>query len=90
MSASAMPGASGGAVIKKIERGSPGEKAGLRVGDTVVALNGKRIADATALINETAMLAPGSQAEYKVIRQGETMALEAELGRRLAPTNKRR
>ena len=84
------PGASGGAVIKKIERGSPGEKAGLRVGDTVVALNGKRIADATALINETAMLAPGSQAEYKVIRQGETMALEAELGRRVAPTNKRR
>ncbi|MBS0450371.1 MAG: trypsin-like peptidase domain-containing protein [Proteobacteria bacterium] len=79
-----------GAVIKKIERGSPGEKAGLRVGDTVIALNGKSIADATALINETAMLAPGSQAEYKVIRQGETVALEAQLGRRLASAAKRR
>ncbi|MBS0344420.1 MAG: trypsin-like peptidase domain-containing protein [Proteobacteria bacterium] len=84
------PGSSAGAVIKKIERGSPGEKAGMRVGDTVIALNGKSIADATALINETAMLAPGSQAEYKVIRQGETMALEAELGRRLGPAAKRR
>lgn len=83
------PGATG-AVIKKIERGSPGDKAGLRVGDTVIALNGKGIADATALINETAMLAPGSQAEYKVIRHGETMALEAELGRRLASAAKRR
>ena len=45
---------------------------------------------AEGIERETAMLAPGSQAEYKVIRQGETMALEAELGRRLAPANKRR
>ncbi len=71
-----------GAVIERVERGGPGERAGLHVGDTVTAMNGKDIADATALINETAMLAPGTRAKFKLVRRGKTMDIAVELGRR--------
>ena len=71
-----------GAVIERVQRGGPGERAGLHVGDTVTAMNGKNITDATALINETAMLAPGTRAEFKLVRRGKTMDLAVELGRR--------
>ncbi|SEB15719.1 S1C family serine protease [Variovorax sp. YR216] len=79
-----------GAVVEKVQRGGPGERAGLRVGDTVTAMNGKGIADATALINETAMLAPGSRVEFKVTRHGVPMAVAVELGRRPMPAERRR
>jgi S1-C subfamily serine protease len=71
-----------GAVIERVQRGGPGERAGLHVGDTVTAMNGKNITDATALINETAMLAPGTRAEFKLVRRGKTMDIAVELGRR--------
>jgi len=79
-----------GAVIERVQRGGPGEKAGLRVGDTVTAMNDKSIDDATALINETAMLAPGSRAEFKLTRHGVAMAVAVELGRRPMPIERRR
>jgi serine protease DegQ len=79
-----------GAVVEKVQRGGPGEKAGLRVGDTVTAMNGKSIADATALINETAMQAPGSRVEFKLTRHGVVMAVAVELGRRPMPADRRR
>jgi len=79
-----------GAVVEKVQRGGPGEKAGLRAGDTVTAMNGKSIADAMALINETAMLAPGSRVEFKLTRHGVAMAVPVELGRRPVPAERRR
>jgi serine protease DegQ len=81
---------SAGAVIEGVQRGGPADRAGLHVGDTVTAMNGKNIADATALINETAMLAPGTRAEFKLVRRGKAMALAVELGRRPVPGKRRR
>jgi serine protease DegQ len=74
-----------GAVIERVQRGGPAERAGLHVGDTVTAMNGKSIADATTLINETATLAPGTRAEFKLVRRGKAMDLAMELGRRPMP-----
>jgi serine protease DegQ len=79
-----------GAVIERVQRGGPGERAGLSVGDTVTAMNGKSITDATTLINETAMLAPGTRAEFKLVRRGKAMDLAVELGRRPMPGKQRR
>lgn len=79
-----------GAVIQRVQRGGPADKAGLRAGDTVTAMNGKNIADATALNNETAMLAPGTRAEFKLVRRGQALALAVELGMRPLPGKRRR
>ncbi len=81
-------GDSGGAVIRSVQRGGPGDRAGLRVGDIVTAMNGKTIADATALINETAMLDPGSRAEFTLVRHGRAMDRTLDLGRRPMPRPK--
>jgi S1-C subfamily serine protease len=75
-------GAAAGAALVAIQRGGPAERAGLRAGDTVVAINGKEIADTTALINETAALAPGAKAQFKVLRGSGAMTLAVELGQR--------
>ena len=79
-----------GAMIESVQRGGPGERGGMRVGDVVTAVNGKGIPDATALINETALLAPGSRAEIRVVRHGRAMALAVEPGLRPATERRRR
>ncbi|MFZ5568728.1 MAG: S1C family serine protease [Pseudomonadota bacterium] len=75
-------GAAAGAALVAVQRGGPAERAGLRAGDTVVSINGKEIGDTAALINETAALAPGTRAQFKVLRERKAMALAVELGQR--------
>jgi len=71
-----------GAAIVAIQRGGPADRAGLRPGDTVVAINGKDIIDTAALINETAGLRPGTGALFRVLRGGDSVSLTIELGQR--------
>jgi serine protease DegQ len=79
----------GGALIERVQHSGPAEKAGLHIGDLVTAVNGKGIEDATTLINETAMLSPGTRAELRVLRGREAMTLALELGQRPVPGNGR-
>ena len=75
-------GAAAGAALVAVQRGGPADRAGLRAGDTVVSINGKEISDTAALINETAALSPGTQAQFKILRGREAVSLTVELGRR--------
>ncbi|MBN9203601.1 MAG: trypsin-like peptidase domain-containing protein [Methylibium petroleiphilum] len=75
-------GAAAGAALVAVQRGGPADRAGLRAGDTVVSINGKEISDTAALINETAALSPGTQAQFKVLRGREAVSLAVELGQR--------
>ncbi len=75
-------GAAAGAALVAVQRGGPADRAGLRAGDTVVSINGKEISDTAALINETAALSPGTQAQFKILRGREAVSLAVELGRR--------
>ena len=75
-------GAAAGAALVAVQRGGPADRAGLRAGDTVVSINGKGISDTAALINETAALSPGTQAQFKILRGREAVSLAVELGRR--------
>jgi serine protease DegQ len=80
----------GGALISGVQRGGPAQKAGLQPGDIVVAVNGKPVADAAALIDATAALAPGTRAEFAVVRAGKRSPIAIELGRRPAPQRESR
>ena len=75
----------GGALITGVLRRGPADKAGMKPGDIVIAVNGKAIGDTLALINETAVLAPGSRAQVTVVRGSERKVVTAELGRRPPP-----
>ena len=71
-----------GARIMSVQRGGPADRASLRPGDVVVAINDKSIADTAQLINATAALVPGARGDFKVRRNGKEMGLLVEVGRR--------
>jgi S1-C subfamily serine protease len=73
----------GGYRITKVIRGSPAEKAGLRPGDILYALNGVRFAreDSTALAKARKEWKPGQSVRYTVKREG----MDHEIALTLAP-----
>ena len=74
-----------GALIMGVQRGGPAERAGIRPGDIIVAVNSKPISDTGALINETAALAPGTRGTFDVLRDGKPISIPVEVGRRPPP-----
>jgi serine protease Do len=61
----------GGAIISRVEPGSPAERAGLHPGDTVVSYNGKEVPDADHLSSMVADTAPGTKVPIVYYRNGK-------------------
>jgi serine protease DegQ len=65
-----------GALIAGILRGGPADRAGIRPGDVLVAVDGKPVTDSVSLLNLIAALPPGKIAHLRLIReQTELQAL---------------
>ena len=67
-----------GVYVSKVERGSSGDKAGVKVGDLVLGINGKPIEnsrDAKTIIRELD-LRTGSSIEFEVMRGGKRLMLK--------------
>jgi serine protease Do/serine protease DegQ len=64
-----------GAVVVKIEPGSPAAKAGLKPRDIVTALNGKPVRGSADLRNRMGLVPVGEQVELRVQRDGRPLAL---------------
>jgi S1-C subfamily serine protease len=71
-----------GAVIGQVVPGGPAERAGLRRGDIVVAINNKPTANVTSLRNQISELPPGTRAPIKVARGSNEVTLEVEVAKR--------
>ena len=71
-------GSTGPAVIAD----SPADEAGLREGDIITAIDGERIDTAQGLDQSLTQYAPGDELSLDVLREGETLELEIELGTR--------
>lgn len=61
-----------GAVIVRIGRNSPADRAGLQVGDVVTALAGRRIAGAADLRNAIGLLTVGEKVDVVFLREGKS------------------
>ncbi len=70
-------------IITKVVEGSPAEKAGFQVGDTLVAVNGVTFAEENQkqLKDQKYAMKPGSEFTYTVARKGSKVNLEVELGK---------
>ena len=77
-------GVRSGAALVGLLRDGPADKAGLRAGDTVIAINDKSISDTATLVAETAALSPGTRTQFKVLRGGQPATITVELGQRPA------
>ena len=73
-------GTTTGALVSDVERGGPAEAAGLKRGDVITALDGEPVKDSNVLRNEIGQLAPGSQVNLTVVRDGREQSVAARLG----------
>ncbi|MGZ5032499.1 MAG: trypsin-like peptidase domain-containing protein [Usitatibacter sp.] len=71
-----------GAIVGAIERGSPAEKGGLKLGDVIIAINGKIVPDVSTALNAIAEFTPGKSAPVKVMRRNQELNLEVMVGKR--------
>ena len=71
-----------GAFVGAVLDGAPGSRAGLRVNDVIVEINGKATLDRTEAVNTIALAAPEQTIPLKIIRQGEVLDIKVTLGKR--------
>ncbi len=71
-----------GAIVAKVEDGSPAAKAGFKQGDIVVAVNGTGIDDNRDLTRRVGALPVDSTATFTVVRDGKKMTLTATISAR--------
>jgi serine protease DegQ len=71
-----------GAIVGAIERGSPAEKSGMKLGDVIVAVNGRRVADTNSTLNAIAEMQPGRAVPVRVLRQDRELQLDVIVGKR--------
>ena len=69
-----------GALVERVEPGSPAEQAGLRVRDVVVAANGKPVRTSSELRNRVGITPVGEEIELRVLRGTEERDLRARVG----------
>jgi serine protease Do/serine protease DegQ len=64
-------------VINKIDKGSPAERAGLRKGDAVTAVDGIPVREADALQRRLGLVWLGEKFELSVVRDGQPIVVQA-------------
>jgi serine protease Do len=68
-----------GAVVTEVQPDSPGAKAGLKVGDVIVELDGKQVTDAGQLQMEVGEKRPGTKIALEVMRDGQNVSVPVTL-----------
>jgi serine protease Do len=69
-----------GALVAAVEKGSPAEKAGIKSGDVLLAINGRTIERSAELPPLVAAVKPLTKARFEVWREGKSRTLELAVG----------
>ncbi|XPV75666.1 MAG: DegQ family serine endoprotease [Desulfovibrio sp.] len=77
-----------GTLIASVTKGEPADKAGVKAGDVVLAVNGVITESPDKLLKRVAGLAPGEKAKLTVWRRGSEKTISVTLGQR--PTKNQR
>ncbi len=78
-----------GVLISQVERGGPADNAGVKLGDILLAVNDRPVADTTGMLNQIASLQPGQQAKLKLVRNQAETELTVTVGRRPKPPRRK-
>jgi serine protease Do len=69
-----------GALVSEVTPKSPSEKVGMKTGDVITSVNGKKISDARELRLMIGSMAPGTKVQIEVNRESQSKILNVELG----------
>jgi serine protease Do len=65
-------GSGSGVTVSSVVPGSPADQAGLKVGDTITSVDGKKVTKGSELVADIASRKPGSKASVSFLRNGKT------------------
>lgn len=68
-----------GVLVDNVKSGSAAEKAGIKRGDVITAINGEKVEDSNTLRNRIAGTAPGTEINLTVMREGGEQDVRATL-----------
>jgi len=71
-----------GALVASVLKGEPADKAGIKVGDVIIAVNDKPVSDSHDLTRKIGLLKPHSKAKITVWRNGKVKEFWVTLGER--------
>jgi serine protease DegQ len=77
-----------GALIAGVVRGAPAEKAGVKPGDILLAVDANPVLDSNSMLNLIAALEPGKDATLKILRNRNEMQIKVNVGKRPKPTRR--
>jgi Do/DeqQ family serine protease len=69
-----------GVIVENVAPDSAAARAGIKVGDVIVAFNGQPVTDGNTLRNQVAATRPGTEVELTVVRAGGEQKLRVTLG----------
>jgi serine protease Do len=75
-----------GALVSSVSEDSPAERAGIKRGDVILALDGQPVSDSNSLRNQISRLKPGTTVEVKVLRGGQEKEMSVRLAEMTART----
>jgi S1-C subfamily serine protease len=70
---------SAGALVARVEEGTPAERAGIRSGDVVIAVNGRPVSSSRDLRNAIGLMRTGTKVELTILRDGKEETVTAVL-----------
>jgi len=73
-----------GALVTSVGKDTPAEKAGLKVGDFIAAVDGKPVKNVNDLRNRIASIKPGTTVKLKIYRDGQEQSLKVKIGQQPA------
>ena len=77
-----------GVIVGSVQPSSAGERAGLKQGDVIVALNGQPVNDSNSLRNRVASAGPSADVTLTIVRDGREQQVKATLGEFRPPTER--
>ncbi|MGB9109688.1 MAG: Do family serine endopeptidase [Telluria sp.] len=75
-------GRDSGAIIAGVVRGGPADSAGMRPGDILLSVDGRKVSSTNDMLNLIADLPPGGKAKMTVMRKNRQATLDVTVGRR--------